>query len=66
VLPLGQGVALSELLGGGLLILVAISEVSIYGVIFSGWSANSKYPFLGSLRSTAQMISYSISLSLIL
>ena len=65
VLPLNQGVAQSELLGGGLQILVAISEVSIYGVIFSGWSANSKYPFQGSLRSTAQMISYSISLSLI-
>lgn len=65
VQPLNQGVAQSELLGGGLLILVAISEVSIYGVIFSGWSANSKYPFQGSLRSTAQMISYSISLSLI-
>ena len=66
VLPLNQGVALSELLGGGLQILIAISEMSIYGVIFSGWSANSKYPFQGALRSTAQMISYSISQSLIL
>ncbi len=65
VLPQNQGIALSELQGGGLLIQVAISEVSIYGVIFSGWSANSKYPFQGSLRSTAQMISYSISQSLI-
>jgi NADH:ubiquinone oxidoreductase subunit H len=52
--------------GGGLLIIVAISELSIYGVLYSGWSANSKYPLLGALRSTAQMISYSVSLSLIL
>ncbi|KAI9088699.1 NADH dehydrogenase subunit 1 [Phlyctochytrium arcticum] len=37
-------------------VLIAISELSIYGVIYSGWAANSKYPFLGSLRSTAQMI----------
>lgn len=45
VLPLDYGVALSELMGGGILILIAISELSIYGVIYSGWAANSKYPF---------------------
>jgi NADH-quinone oxidoreductase subunit H len=66
VLPLDYGVALSEILGGGILVIVAISELGIYGVIFSGWAAASKYPFLGSLRSTAQMISYSVSLSLII
>lgn len=66
VLPLDYGLAVSELLGGGLLIIVAISELSIYGIIYSGWSANSKYPFLGALRSTAQLISYSVSLSLIM
>ena len=66
VQPLDYGIALSELLGGGILILVAISELSIYGVIYSGWAANSKYPFQGSLRSTAQQISYSVSLSLII
>jgi NADH-quinone oxidoreductase subunit H len=66
VLPLDLGLAISEVLGGGILILIAISELSIYGVIFSGWAANSKYPFLGSLRSTAQMISYSVSLSLMI
>lgn len=65
VLPLDYGVALSELLGAGIQVLIAISELSIYGVIYSGWAANSKYPFLGSLRSTAQMISYSVSQSLI-
>ena len=66
VLPLDQGLAISELIGGGILVLIAISELNIYSVLFSGWSANSKYPFLGSLRSTAQMISYSVSLSLII
>ena len=66
VLPLDSGLALSELPAAGLLILIAISELSIYSIILSGWSANSKYPLLGSLRSTAQMISYSITLSLII
>ena len=56
---------ITDLKGAGILIFITISELSIYGVIFSGWSANSKYPFLGSLRSTAQMISYSVSLSLV-
>ena len=56
---------MSDLKGAGILIFITISELSIYGVIFSGWSANSKYPFLGGLRSTAQMISYSVSLSLV-
>jgi NADH:ubiquinone oxidoreductase subunit H len=66
VMPLDFGIAVGELLGGGLLVILAISELGIYGVIFSGWSANSKYPFLGALRSTAQMISYSVGLSLII
>jgi NADH:ubiquinone oxidoreductase subunit H len=48
VLPLEFGIAISEVLGGGILIIIAISELSIYGVIFSGWAANSKYPLLGS------------------
>ena len=47
-------------------ILIAISEQGIYGIIFSGWASNSKYSFLGSIRSTAQQISYSVSLSLII
>lgn len=66
VLPLDRGLALAELVGGGLLVLIAISEMSIYSVILSGWAANSKFPLLGSLRSTAQMISYSLSLSLLM
>lgn len=66
VLPFDRGLALAELVGGGLLIFIAISEMSIYSVILSGWAANSKFPLLGSLRSTAQMISYSLSLSLLI
>jgi NADH:ubiquinone oxidoreductase subunit H len=50
----------------GILFILAISSLGIYGVIFSGWSANSKYAFLGSLRSTAQMISYEVVLGLII
>lgn len=65
ILPLDSDIVLSELVSSGILITIAIAELSIYGVLFSGWSANSKFPLLGSLRSTAQMISYSISLSLI-
>lgn len=45
-----------------LLYIFAVSALGIYGIIFSGWSSNSKYPFLGSLRSTAQMVSYELSL----
>ncbi len=66
VQPQERGLAQSEQLGGGIQIIIAISEQSIYGVQYAGWSANSKYPFLGSLRSTAQMISYSVSQSLII
>jgi NADH-quinone oxidoreductase subunit H len=66
ILPLDRSTVLSELVGGGLLIIITISELSIYGVLYSGWSSNNKYSLLGALRSTAQMISYSVSLSLIL
>ena len=63
VLPQDFGIAQSEVRGGGIQIIIAISEQGIYGVLYSGWASNSKYPFLGSLRSTAQMISYSVSQS---
>lgn len=66
VIPLDRGVVLGELEGGGVLVLIAISEIGIYSVLYAGWSANSKYPFLGCIRSAAQMISYSVALSLII
>lgn len=50
----------------GILFLFAFSSLGVYGIIMSGWSSNSKYAFLGSLRSSAQFISYEISMGLIL
>lgn len=64
VIPLNEGLVIAEIIGG-MLFLIAISELSIYGVLYSGWSANSKYSLIGSIRSTAQMISYSIAIGLI-
>nr|YP_009486094.1 NADH dehydrogenase subunit 1 [Cantharellus lutescens]AWA82219.1 NADH dehydrogenase subunit 1 [Cantharellus lutescens] len=62
VIPFGEGLALSDF-SMGLLYTVALSSLGIYGVLLAGWSANSKYAFLGSLRSTASMISYELILS---
>jgi len=50
----------------GILFLLAISSLGVYGIIMSGWSSNSKYAFLGGLRSTAQMVSYEVSLGFII
>nr|YP_010568273.1 NADH dehydrogenase subunit 1 [Pascua guehoae]UZC57706.1 NADH dehydrogenase subunit 1 [Pascua guehoae] len=62
VIPFGAGMTISDF-SLGILYTLAISSIGIYGVLFAGWSANSKYAFLGSLRSTAQMISYELILS---
>lgn len=62
VIPFGAGMRISDF-PLGILYTLAISSIGIYGVLFAGWSANSKYAFLGSLRSTAQMISYELILS---
>jgi len=64
VIPLDHGVVLMDL-EPSILYLLAISSLGVYGIIYSGWSANSKYTLLGSLRSTAQMVSYEIAMSLI-
>ena len=62
VIPYGPGVAISDF-NLGILYLLAVSSLSTYGILLAGWSANSKYAFLGSLRSTAQLISYELILS---
>jgi NADH-ubiquinone oxidoreductase chain 1 len=62
VIPFGAGLTISDF-SLGLLYTLAISSLGIYGILFAGWSANSKYAFLGSLRSTASMISYELILS---
>src|SRR6266567_1767069 len=62
VIPFGQGIVLSDL-NLGILYTLALSSLGVYGVLLAGWSANSKYAFLGSLRSTAAMISYELILS---
>jgi len=65
VMPFGEGMVLSDL-DIGMLYIFAISSLGVYGVIMAGWSSNSKYAFLGALRSTAQMVSYEVSLGLII
>ena len=65
VIPFNDGWVLSDI-NVAILYVFAISSLEVYGVIMGGWASNSKYPFLGSLRSAAQMISYEVSLGLII
>lgn len=62
VIPFGEGLAITDF-SLGILFTLALSSLGVYGVLFAGWSANSKYAFLGALRSTASMISYELILS---
>ena len=65
MIPFGEGMVLCDL-DVGMLYIFAVSSLGVYGVIMAGWSSNSKYAFLGALRSTAQMVSYEVSLGLII
>ena len=65
VIPVASGQVFSDI-NMGVLYVLAVSSLGVYGIILSGWSSNSRYAFLGSLRSTAQMVSYEISIALVI
>ena len=65
VLPFAKGAALADI-NVGLLYILAISSLGVYGIVIAGWSSNSKYPFFSAMRASAQMISYEVSIGFIL
>jgi NADH-quinone oxidoreductase subunit H len=65
VIPVNEGWAVADI-NVGILYLFAISSMGVYGIIIAGWASNSKYPFMGALRSAAQMVSYEVSMGFVI
>ena len=65
VIPFGENEVLANI-NVGILYIFAVSSLGVYGIIMGGWASNSKYPFLGSIRSAAQMVSYEVSIGIII
>ncbi len=65
VIPMSEVLVLSDI-NVGILYLFAVSSLGVYGIIMGGWASNSKYPFLGAIRSAAQMVSYEVSIGIII
>lgn len=65
VIPVNEGWAVANI-NVGILFVLAIASLEVYGVIMAGWASNSKYPFLGALRSAAQMVSYEVSIGFVI
>jgi NADH-quinone oxidoreductase subunit H len=65
VIPFSENFVLADI-NVGILYLFAVSSLGVYGIIMGGWASNSKYPFLGAIRSAAQMVSYEVSLGIII